>query len=49
MSPDTIFAQAIEIASPRERAAFLEEACRGDKQQFLLNPECLACLRLGPD
>jgi hypothetical protein len=30
MSPDTIFAQAIEIASAPERTAFLEEACRGD-------------------
>ena len=30
MSSDTIFAQAIEIESAQERAAFLEEACRSD-------------------
>jgi hypothetical protein len=30
MSPDTIFAQAIEITCDRERAAFLEGACGGD-------------------
>jgi hypothetical protein len=30
VSPDTIFAQAIEIASERERAAFLDGACGGD-------------------
>src|SRR5262249_34920815 len=32
MSPDTIFAQAIEIASAQERAAFLEEACASDPE-----------------
>ena len=32
MSPDTVFAQAIEIASAQERAVFLEEACRSDPQ-----------------
>jgi WD40 repeat protein/serine/threonine protein kinase len=32
MSPDTLFAQAIEIASARERTAFLEEACGSDLQ-----------------
>src|SRR5262245_47080465 len=30
MSPDTIFAQAIEIESAQERAVFLEEACGSD-------------------
>jgi serine/threonine protein kinase len=30
MSPDTIFAQAIEIASAQERAVFLEQACGSD-------------------
>jgi WD40 repeat protein/serine/threonine protein kinase len=30
MSSDTLFAQAIEIASARERKEFLAEACRGD-------------------
>jgi WD40 repeat protein/serine/threonine protein kinase len=29
---DTIFAQAIEIASPQERAAFLENACANDPE-----------------
>jgi eukaryotic-like serine/threonine-protein kinase len=32
MSPDTIFAQAIEIAPAGERAAFLEQACGSDPQ-----------------
>ena len=32
MSPDTIFAQAIEIESAQERAVFLEEACRSDPE-----------------
>jgi serine/threonine protein kinase len=30
VSPDTIFAQAIEIASAEERAVFLEQACAND-------------------
>src|SRR5262245_66656218 len=30
MSPDSIFAQAIEIESAHERAAFLDQACGGD-------------------
>src|SRR5262245_34986564 len=29
MSPDAIFARAIEIESTQERGVFLEEACRG--------------------
>jgi len=29
---DTIFAQAIEIASTQERAAFLENACANDPE-----------------
>ena len=29
---DTVFAQAIEIASPQERAAFLENACANDPE-----------------
>src|SRR5262249_57763747 len=32
VSPDTIFAQAIEIASAQERAAFLQEACGSDPE-----------------
>src|SRR5262249_15903436 len=32
MSPDTIFAQAIEIESALERAAFLQAACQGDPE-----------------
>jgi serine/threonine protein kinase/Tfp pilus assembly protein PilF len=32
MSPDTIFAQAIEIESAPERAAFLDRACRSDPE-----------------
>src|SRR5216110_3211486 len=30
---ETIFAQAIEIASPEERAAFLEQACGNDAER----------------
>src|SRR5262245_3104309 len=29
---DTLFGQAIEIASPEERAAFLDRACPGDPE-----------------
>src|SRR5438128_5892359 len=29
---DTVFAQAIEIAAPQERAAFLEDACANDAE-----------------
>src|SRR5207245_3083189 len=32
MSPDTIFAQAIDIESAQERAVFLDEACRSDPE-----------------
>src|SRR5262245_3955705 len=32
MSPDSIVAQAIEIASAQERAAVLETACRGQPE-----------------
>src|SRR2546430_15403961 len=32
MSPDTIFAQAIDIESAQERALFLDEACRSDPE-----------------
>jgi tetratricopeptide (TPR) repeat protein/serine/threonine protein kinase len=32
MSSDTLFAQAIEIASPREREEFLVAACQGDPE-----------------
>src|SRR5262245_36826562 len=32
MSPDTIFAQAIEIESAQERAAFLVETCGSDPE-----------------
>ena len=31
-SPETIFAQAIEIESPEDRSAFLQQACQGDAQ-----------------
>ncbi len=32
MDEESIFAQAIEKASPQERTAFLEEACAGDRE-----------------
>ena len=31
-SPDIIFAQAIEIESPKDRSAYLKQACQGDAQ-----------------
>ena len=30
MNEQTLFAEALERADPQERAAFLDEACRGD-------------------
>ncbi len=30
LNPETIFGRAIEIDSPEERAAFLDQACRTD-------------------